>query len=126
MRSVSKKRAKLIREMREARRTFAMEHEACCVCGERKEITVHEIVRGAFREKGYQERCTWLPACFDCNSGPLHSHIEWPIAYQLALKAICDLEYYDRRKVNELRGRSPDDVTEMDVLWAMQQILHST
>ena len=126
MRSQSRKRAKLMREVRKSRDDFAAEYEVCCCCRQRKEITVHEIARGSFRELALRERSAWLPACKQCNEGPLHDHTEWPISHQLALKALVDPDYYDRVGLNKMRSRKQTAVTEIDVLRALKFILEET
>lgn len=47
----------------------------------------------------------------------------WRIVEQLALKALCDVKHYDRVKVNQLRGRQPDAITESEVWAALPEVL---
>lgn len=73
---------------------------------------VHEIARGSFRQKALEEPATWLKVCRPCHDGDLEF---LTIAQQLAYKLINDPANYDRLRVNELRRRAPNSVSERDV-----------
>lgn len=111
MRHTSKKRATLMRKWGPIRAAFVMETNFCWVCGRTWNLCVHEMARGSHREKALTERLTWLVACGQCNSGPLHDHREWPLARQLALKYMHDQEHFDLVGFNRLRDREPDAIT---------------
>lgn len=118
LRPRSKKRAKLMREVSQDRLDFVAEFGRCCVCGSIEDLHVHEIASGPAREAALSERCAWLPACDYCNGEVLTDHSKWSIEKQLARKALIDPEHYDRRRVNELRGRAPEAISEIDVIKA--------
>jgi hypothetical protein len=46
-----------------------------------------------------------------------------PIARQLAYKLIHDPEHYDRQRVNVLRRRQPDAVTEREVAMEVRLLI---
>ena len=73
----------------------------------------HEIARGPFKQAAMLEPAAWIQVCQYHHSqmGPP----EWPIVKQLALKKLKNPEHYDRRKVNLLRGRQPEAITEAEV-----------
>ena len=86
-------------------------------CG-RKAVCIHEIAFGAgARRRAYVERCTWLPACgWHNRSGcGFHNLAEMPIARQCALKYVLDREHYDLVRINDLRGRAPQAISEAEV-----------
>lgn len=118
MRRQSKKRQALMREVSDGRCDFIREYMKCWVCGTDRALTVHEIACGPAREQALSERAAWMVACAPCNCGPLHDKTLWPVARQLALKAWYDPDHYDRVKVNLLRGRQPDAITEAEVVKA--------
>ena len=122
LRPVSKKRAKLQREVSGPRAAYVKEQGRCAVCGATENLAVHEIAKGSHREAALSEEEAWLVACWTCNSGPLNDYSLWPIERQLALKALCDAERYDRRKVNELRGRAPEAINEAEVISAAYEL----
>ena len=114
MRHTSKKRAAYNRLHAQRRREFLIEFPCCMVCGE-PSVCVHEIARGACRKVAYGERCAWLATCAVCNCGPLTDVSQWPVVRQLALKQQYDPEHYDRCRVNTMRGRCPEAITEAEV-----------
>ena len=118
LRRVSKKRAKLMREVSGPRADYVREFGRCAVCGTTENLHVHEIACGPAREASLSEPCTWLVACNFCNSKTLTDYSKWSIEKQLARKAVLDPARYDRRRVNELRGRDPEAITEADVIRA--------
>ena len=108
------------------RQRFRREHAVCWLCGA-PGTDVHEIARGCHRKRGVQERCCWVMTCRTCHDDKLGNYAIWPPERQLALKLIHDPEAYDRQRVNEIRGRVPDAISETDVaiqvaiLWRMNR-----
>jgi len=83
-----------------------------------KSTDTHEIARGPARANAYALRLAWLRVCRRCHD-ELGDYSKFPISRQLFLKKTNDPEYYDRQRVNELRGRQPDAITEEEVMeWA--------
>lgn len=104
------------------RAEWSLEHTECMVCGHvdrwPRWLETHEIACGPARQAALEEPATWLRACGEpCHQGKhgLHDYATWPIARQLALKKKCDPKYYDRKRVNGLRRREPDAITEDEV-----------
>ena len=98
-------------------------HDECMVCGwtwgmwtsdARRRLETHEIARGPARQAALKAPAAWLRLCNMCHD-EMDSLRLWPIARQLAIKKLQDPEHYDRIKVNELRGRQPDAITEEEV-----------
>ncbi len=83
-------------------------------------LHTHEIPRGVFRQKAFKVPAAWLRLCLTH-----HDEVDdlsvWPIARQLALKYLMDRGYYDRVKVNLLRGRQPEAITEEEVMVYVRQ-----
>jgi len=121
LRKVSSKRRKLMDEVREARQEYLREHPYCACCNERS-VCVHEIASGSARNAALSERCAWLATCWLCNLDKLTDYSVWPIARQLAAKAIQDPRYYSKGKVCELRGRDPNAIDDADVIRAARTI----
>lgn len=97
---------------------FAMDFDYCWLCGRKApevfppRLAIHHIVRGVHRAAAREERCTFIRTCPECHADILDS---MPIAGQLAIKLIHDREHYDRVKVNRLRGRADEAVSEEEV-----------
>lgn len=88
MRSVSKKRQALMRDVKPIRDALRDEVGCCDICGcSRGTLDVHEIARGHLREPCLGERCALLVVCRSCHSEKLSQASEWPEAKQLALLA---------------------------------------
>ena len=88
MRSVSKKRQALMREVKPIRDALRAEVGCCEICGtSRGTLDVHEISRGHLRERCLGERCALLIVCRSCHSEKLSQASEYPEARQLALLA---------------------------------------
>lgn len=119
LRPVSKKRAKLMKDIGPARRAYLAEHHVCACCMAGPSTEVHELANGPGRDKALSERCAWLAVCNDCNFHKLTDKTRYPVEVQYFFKALQDAGYYDRRRVNELRGRDPESITEADVLLAV-------
>ena len=105
----------LVPEMDE-RTEFGLLNPFCWVCGRSDGyIETHEITRGVHRNVGVEERCTWIRLCREDHER-FGDYTQWPIARQLAVKLICDPDYYDRQRVNLIRNaRTPDAITEQEV-----------
>lgn len=112
------------------RSEWSQDFDFCFACGRSNRIgygddpggalwwlETHEIAGGPSRQKSLREPATWLRVCSDCHRGPrgLHHKGVWPVVRQLALKRLYDPQYYNRRRVNELRGRAPEAITEREV-----------
>jgi hypothetical protein len=112
MRHLSKPRQAEARAAELIRKAFADEFVRCMSlwCGNIATDT-HEMARGPARRAAYGERCAWLRLCRRCHDG-----IGSDVAYQLAVKAMNDLDFYDRIRVNQLRGREDDAITEREVI----------
>ena len=101
---------------------FANEFDRCWLCGTRDihtwppRLEIHHIVRGASREKAKTERCALVRTCPRCHSERLDF---MPIVIQLALKRMYDQTGYDRQKVNALRCRADESITEVEVIDAV-------
>lgn len=116
MKKRSTKRRQVVAETNPERHAYVQEAGLCQCCQKRPASDPHEIPRGSHREKALFERCAWLALCRECHE-EMDSYAKWPIAKQLALKALrCDS--YDRRRVNELRNRAPEAISESEVIRA--------
>ena len=95
------------------RERYRRRHPYCQLCGKpRKHI--HEIATRAKSEEAVKHRCNLLALCFEHHE-ELHDLAKWPIARQYALKQRVDPEGYCREKLNELRGRAADAISEAQV-----------
>ena len=120
MRNKSKKRAKQDRDAESVRDEYRRLYPWCqrADCDELG-TDVHEIARGPARHKALQERCCLLHLC-RAHHDELGDYSQWPISRQLALKKWADPEFYNRRLVNEIRGREPEAITEEEVMYWLQ------
>ncbi|KKM93808.1 hypothetical protein LCGC14_1204730 [marine sediment metagenome] len=104
------------------RRQWSRQFCFCFKCGYTSlfgdNLETHEIANGPVRQKALKEPATWLRLCNgfanNCHDA-VQGKLEWPVFRQLALKKMYDPEHYDRVKVNLLRGREPDAITEKEV-----------
>lgn len=104
------------------REEFSYDQDRCWICGA-PASDVHEIARGVHRKQALEERCTWLKLCRECHRNKVHGGGWWArITSQLALKMVRDAEHYDRQRVNEIRGRMPDAITEREVALEMEEL----
>lgn len=88
MRPISKKRQKLIKQVKPIRDGLREEAGCCDICGTKYGILdVHEIGRGPCRAICLGERCALLVVCRTCHDEKLSNTKEWPEARQLALLA---------------------------------------
>lgn len=119
MRKVAKRKASTVRQANQARAEFVFRVGYCMNCGERRvaELVAHEIARGVNRFKGIQEPLAQLVLCNDCHR-KLH-HEGWTVARQIAIRERCLPNEPCRLRVNELRGRAPESITQNEVDEAM-------
>lgn len=103
-----------MRLMADQRREFLIEHPRCWYCCRMSEC-VHEMARGAHRQRAIQEPCTWFAACSLCNSGPLNDWGAVPLLEQLQIKKCNDPSRFDIERFNEIRGRAPGAITLQEV-----------
>ena len=98
---------------------FAAPFDRCFLCGTKAENTwpprleSHDMARGPDREKSKNERCNLIRACPRCHTERLDG---MPVVIQLAIKRLYDPDGYDRERVNILRGRAHNAITESEVL----------
>lgn len=113
-------------DLRDQRLAFLREYCFCWCCGWLYDtphpkghpvatLDCHEIASGPARKRAVKDRSAWMVACRYCNGHELTDKTVWPIERQLALKKILDPEHYNRVRVNELRGRAPEAITDEEV-----------
>jgi hypothetical protein len=106
--------------------------ECCWVCGWsstttawqdrlRRGLDVHHITRGVHRAKGHDDPAALMLVCAECHHGVVDS---MSVPSQLALKRHYDPQWYDRVRVNVLRRRQPNAITEAEVEREWQGWLH--
>lgn len=115
MRSQSKKTGAIYYTWAQPRKDFLEEMSYCCACGQ-KATCVDELARGVYRMAAFQKREAWLPACGPCNCGQLADNKLYPRERKLALKALCDPEYYDVEVIKDIISPKPIDSEEV-VKW---------
>lgn len=123
MRRVSVRRRELLDIIGVERDAFQIEWPCCWICGE-DAADVHEIARGANRAQALGERCAWVRCCRSCHEA-LGDYGRWPVVWQYGLKLLWDAEHYDRLRLNRLRGRAPEAVTDDEVRAALPDVLGS-
>ena len=112
----SKKFRDRAKESKPIRDELIRETGKCQLCGSRRELSCHEILRGGLRQKVLNEPSCLIVACWGCNSGPLNRQGEWPLARQLALILETAPERYDLARVMFLRNpNAPYFVTQEEV-----------
>lgn len=104
---------------------FAKQHRYCWLCGYSlvnswRRLEIHHIARGPHRANGHSEECNLIRTCGPCHSEKLDG---MPIARQLCYVKTYNPAAYDRQRVNTLRRREPDAVTEADVDAELSAIL---
>lgn len=124
MRSYTKLRAKLNREVAAMRADYLKEFPICVVCWQFVASQVHEITRGtAGRPLSIGESATWLALCTFCNTSRLCDYSKWPIERQLAVKLRHDPERFDLEVIWRIRGRAPSSITLKDVVQYLELAL---
>jgi hypothetical protein len=132
LRRVSKKRAKLMREVKEWQKDYVEEMGVCAVCDRDREeletigsvitryfgagLNVHEIAKGPHRAEALKHRACCLVVCNQCNCCQLCDYSVWPIERQLALKLLTDPQHFDLDLFNKVRGRAPTAITLLDLV----------
>lgn len=88
MRPVSKKRQKLMREVKPIRDGLRAEVGCCEICGSTKgPLDVHEICRGVHRQAALDKPFALLIVCRSCHDEKLSQASEYPESRQLACLA---------------------------------------
>ena len=87
-------------------------------CGAKTRLQTHHISKGPGRK---DEPCTMVRLCLYCHSD-IHNVVGFNVEHELAIKACGDPEHYDRRQVNELRGRAPEAIEEYEVIGAAAEL----
>ena len=118
MRSVSKKRQALMRDVKPIRDALRDEVGCCDICGcSRGTLDVHEIARGHLREACLGERCALLVVCRSCHSEKLSQASEWSESRQLALLAKRRPQDFDLHRFLEITSpRAPRRIEIHEVL----------
>lgn len=105
---------------------FALTFGYCFVCqcegrlSRKSVLHVHHIVRGSYRQHGAKDHAAaWIRTCDRCHDTRLDGG---DVTWQLAVKALCDPENYDRVQVNRMRHRADDAISEHDVVLEMSAI----
>ncbi len=119
MKQRSTSMAKAMREAEPVRAQFRKDFPCCMYCG-RFGGDIHEISRGGSREKSLGERCALLRLCRHCHE---RIHKDWTVEQQYALKALRDPDGFDRVRLNLLRNRWEDAISESDVWRAAPEVL---
>lgn len=110
MRQRSQKRQQLNEEVNPLRDEYRSMFPQCQWC-QAMATDLHEISRGPARGSSLAIRAALLHLCREC-----HKCMDWlPVVAQLAIKRLADPQGYDRRRVNVLRGRAENSVTEQEV-----------
>ena len=123
MRSYTKLRAKLNREVAAARQAYLAEFPVCVVCWQGLSGGVHEICRGtANRVLSISEPATWLAVCTQCNCHALTDYSQWPIERQLAVKLCHDPERFNLETICRIRVRAISSITLKDVVQYLEVI----
>lgn len=127
MRPVSKKTAARVAECREFREQLKRDTGHCEICGYDSELVtwgeivwtldVHEIARGAFRDKAMDKPYAVLVVCRRCHVvDGLPDPAEWPEARQLACLMASRLQDYDLVAYNRLvNPDAPRRITQTEV-----------
>lgn len=112
-------------EVRDFRRNLVQEVGRCEVCGHDPRraksgflawaMCVHEIARGANRQKAMDKRFAVLVLCWHCHEARIHGSEDWPEARQLAVLMKSRPKDYDLVRYNKLIGRGPNRITQTDV-----------
>lgn len=118
---MQRKRQKNSESSTTARTEFRLEFPRCWVCGD-DSTDVHEIARGPARHISVLDRAAWVMLCRRCHND-LGGLTAWPVERQYALKALWDPEWYDRPKLNTMRCRAAEAITEGDVWRQVRELL---
>lgn len=105
-------------DLREEREAYVRANSCCIPWCREPAQDCHEIARGAHRKLAVADRRAWLATC-RWHHEELGDYSRWPVSRQYALKAIQDMAFFDRIRLNLLRGRAKDAVDECEVLVAV-------
>jgi len=111
--------------MPDIRSQFETEFDRCWLCGVKAintwppRLETHEISRGPNRQKSLQERCALIRTCQRCHQNRLDG---MDVVQQYALKLMFDPNGYDRVRLNRLRNRADNAVTEGEVRVALCEL----
>lgn len=114
LRKVSKKRAKLMRQVKPERDAYRAEFRMCQLCHRKLAQHVHEIASGPARQRALEVRAAWLSLCEGCHRR-MHDYSDFPVSRQCAVKFLADAECFDLDVINRLRGRASTAITWADV-----------
>lgn len=128
MRHKSPKRAARDREAKPFRDALKKRIGRCEVCGHDPErakrmrgrrvawaLHVHEIARGAHREKAQDKPYATLVVCWRCHHDELSNAAEWPQSRQLAALKRSRPADYDLAAFNKLVNWGKDRIAEEEV-----------
>lgn len=105
------------------RDAFGVNHPHCWICGGMASDT-HEIARGVNRAKALKYVSCWLRLCHHCHMTNIHGTGFWArLDVQYALKLIQDGQHYNRVQLNEIRGRAPDAISELEVAAVLPAVI---
>jgi hypothetical protein len=131
MRRTSKKTAARQRQCKALRKELIAEVGRCEICGHdpqrqlcgsvQWDLCVHEIARGAHRQKALDKRYAVLVLCWACHTMRIHGTEHWPEARQLAVLKRSRPDDYDLAAYNALIGYGQNRITEDDVLAAKER-----
>ena len=96
------------------RHGYKAEFLTCQCCAKKLSTDIHEIARGAHRERAMKHAAAWLALCRKCHDA-MGDYSRWPITRQLALKLVVDAGRFDLAVINQIRGRDQDAITLADV-----------
>lgn len=119
MRPVSRRRQRVNRSAEQVRSEFEESFPLCMICPNEATDT-HEISRGPGRQNSLGERCALLRLCRRHHD---ELHRSWTVGQQYVLKALMDVEHFDRQRLNELRGRNKDAIDERDMWRDLPEVL---
>ena len=121
MRPISKKRQKLMREVKPVRDALRDEVGHCEICGcSRGTLDVHEICRGVHRAAALDKPFALLLVCRKCHDA-VGSAAEWPEARQLAVLARSRPETFSLQDYLELTSPSAPRRLEIHEILAFME-----
>lgn len=122
IRRLSEKRRRESDGVREAKEVFVAERNCCVPWCLRQAEECHEIARGANRGRAALDRAAWLAVC-RAHHVEFDDYSRWGLPRQYALKAVSDMEFYDRVRLNLIRGKAQDSIDERQVLSRVVELL---
>jgi len=95
---------------------WASQWNRCWRCGTRgtwpESLVIHHFVRGVFRHAN--DLATTVILCQECHEAE-HNGDALGLLGMLSIKRSADACHYDRQRVNLLRGRAVNAITEEDI-----------